>query len=95
MRECRRTALRLFADRDALLFDTGAWELLPLIEQLRNQGFVLRGLVLSHRHIAGAGGAVPMIRANTVCLCFCILSTPGIHKPWLRALSTKTPLDTR
>jgi glyoxylase-like metal-dependent hydrolase (beta-lactamase superfamily II) len=51
----------LLDDGDALLFDTGAQELLPLIEQLRNQGFVLRGLVLSHRHIAGAGGAVPII----------------------------------
>jgi len=38
-----------------------AEELLPLVEQLRNQGFALRGLVLSHRHIEGAGGAVPMI----------------------------------
>jgi glyoxylase-like metal-dependent hydrolase (beta-lactamase superfamily II) len=51
----------LLADEGALLFDTGAEELLPLIDQLRSQGFSPRGLVLSHRHIAGAGGAVPMI----------------------------------
>ena len=47
--------------RGALLFDTGAEELLPLIDQLRSQGLALRGLVLSHRHIAGLGGAVPII----------------------------------
>ena len=51
----------LLADEGALLFDTGAEELLPLIEQLRSQGLALRGLVLSHRHIAGLGGAVPII----------------------------------
>jgi metal-dependent hydrolase (beta-lactamase superfamily II) len=51
----------LLADEGALLFDTGAEELLPLIDQLRKQGFSPRGLVLSHRHIAGAGGAVPMM----------------------------------
>jgi glyoxylase-like metal-dependent hydrolase (beta-lactamase superfamily II) len=51
----------LLADRGALLFDTGAEELLPMINQLRSQGFTPRGLVLSHRHIAGAGGAVPII----------------------------------
>ena len=44
----------LLADEGALLFDTGAEELLPLIDQLRSQGFLPRGLVLSHRHIAGA-----------------------------------------
>jgi len=51
----------LLADKHMLLFDTGAEELLPLINQLRGQGFSPRGLVLSHRHIAGAGGAVPTI----------------------------------
>jgi len=51
----------LLADEGALLFDTGAEELLPLIDQLRSQGFAPRGLVLSHRHIAGLGGAAPII----------------------------------
>jgi metal-dependent hydrolase (beta-lactamase superfamily II) len=48
----------LLTDESALLFDTGAEELLPLINQLRSQGFTPRGLVLSHRHIAGASGRV-------------------------------------
>ncbi len=51
----------LLTDKDALLFDTGTEELLPLINQLCDQGFSPRGLVLSHRHIAGLGGAVPVI----------------------------------
>jgi len=51
----------LLADGGALLFDTGAEELLPLIDRLRNEGFQPRGLVLSHRHVAGLGGAAPVI----------------------------------
>jgi glyoxylase-like metal-dependent hydrolase (beta-lactamase superfamily II) len=51
----------LLKDDGALLFDTGAEEMLPLIDRLRSEGFSPRGLVISHRHIAGLGGAVPII----------------------------------
>ena len=85
----------LLTDKDALLFDTGTEELLPLINQLCDQGFSPRGLVRSHRHIAGLGGAVPVISREYGVPVFCIPSTPGIHKQWPRALRTKIPLGTR
>jgi metal-dependent hydrolase (beta-lactamase superfamily II) len=51
----------LLVQGEALLFDTAATALLPLIHQLRQEGFALRGLVLSHRHTAALGGATSLL----------------------------------
>jgi glyoxylase-like metal-dependent hydrolase (beta-lactamase superfamily II) len=51
----------ILANGRALLFDVNSSELLPLVERLRSEGFAPAGLVLSHRHTAGLGDAVPIV----------------------------------